>query len=120
MCVPCMASLGDLRRTGHDPRRASSPTVDRRSTLGCSASTRPLTFGTRPTSWSAPCTPPAGEPSSRFPGPMAVVYTVVSRSTGWVMYSYIVGEQGNAAIRGRDAVGQTQQIIDQVTHPDRP
>jgi acyl-CoA hydrolase len=50
----------------------------------------------------------------------ADVSTVVPRLAGPVtsfQHSYIVSEQGAAAIWGHDASGQAEQIIDQVAHP---
>jgi acyl-CoA hydrolase len=47
--------------------------------------------------------------------------TVVPRLDGPVtsfQHSYIVSEQGTAAIWGRDAVDQAQQIVDNVAHPE--
>jgi len=52
--------------------------------------------------------------------PKADVSTVVPRLTGPVtsfQHSFIVSEQGTAAIWGRDASGQAEQIITQVAHP---
>ncbi|ALG10986.1 acetyl-CoA hydrolase/transferase family protein [Kibdelosporangium phytohabitans] len=53
--------------------------------------------------------------------PKANVSTVVPRLTGPVtsfQHSYIVSEQGTAAIWGRDSADQAQQILDNVAHPD--
>ncbi len=52
--------------------------------------------------------------------PKADVSTVVPRLTGPVtsfQHSYIVSEQGTAAIWGHDASAQAEQIITQVAHP---
>ena len=52
--------------------------------------------------------------------PKADVSTVVPRLTGPVtsfQHSFIVSEQGTAAIWGHDASGQAEQIITQVAHP---
>jgi acyl-CoA hydrolase len=52
--------------------------------------------------------------------PKADVSTVVPRLTGPVtsfQHSFIVSEQGTAAIWGHDAATQAGQIIDQVAHP---
>jgi acyl-CoA hydrolase len=52
--------------------------------------------------------------------PKADVSTVVPRLAGPVtsfQHSFIVSEQGTAAIWGRDAATQAGQIIDQVAHP---
>jgi acyl-CoA hydrolase len=52
--------------------------------------------------------------------PKADVSTVVPRLDGPVtsfQHSYIVSEQGTAAIWGHDASGQAEQIISQVAHP---
>jgi acyl-CoA hydrolase len=52
--------------------------------------------------------------------PKADVSTVVPRLTGPVtsfQHSFIVSEQGTAAIWGHDACGQAEQIISQVAHP---
>jgi acyl-CoA hydrolase len=52
--------------------------------------------------------------------PKADVSTVVPKLEGPVtsfQHSYIVSEQGSAAIWGNDASGQAQQIIGQVAHP---
>ena len=52
--------------------------------------------------------------------PKADVSTVVPRLTGPVtsfQHSFIVSEQGTAAIWGHDAHSQARQIIDQVAHP---
>jgi acyl-CoA hydrolase len=48
------------------------------------------------------------------------VSTVVPRLAGPVtsfQHSFIVSEQGTAAIWGHDAATQARQIIDQVAHP---
>jgi acyl-CoA hydrolase len=48
------------------------------------------------------------------------VSTVVPRVTGPVtsfQHSFIVSEQGAAAVWGHDASGQAEQIIGQVAHP---
>ncbi|MCO5997853.1 acetyl-CoA hydrolase/transferase family protein [Actinoallomurus rhizosphaericola] len=53
--------------------------------------------------------------------PKADVSTVIPRLSGPVtsfQHSFIVSEQGTAAIWGRDAVSQAQQIVDRVAHPD--
>ncbi|POM23541.1 Succinyl-CoA:coenzyme A transferase [Actinomadura rubteroloni] len=53
--------------------------------------------------------------------PRADVSTVIPRLAGPVtsfQHSYIVSEQGTAAIWGHDAVSQARQIIDRVAHPD--
>jgi acyl-CoA hydrolase len=52
--------------------------------------------------------------------PKADVSTVVPRLTGPVtsfQHSFIVSEQGVAAVRGHDDAAQAAQIIDQVAHP---
>jgi len=52
--------------------------------------------------------------------PKADVSTVVPRLTGPVtsfQHSFIVSDQGTAAIWGHDASGQAEQIITQVAHP---
>jgi acyl-CoA hydrolase len=52
--------------------------------------------------------------------PRADVSTVIPRLAGPVtsfQHSYIVSEQGTAAIWGRDAASQAQQIVDEVAHP---
>ena len=52
--------------------------------------------------------------------PKADVSTVVPRLAGPVtsfQHSFIVSEQGTAAIWGHDAAAQAEQIIDQVAHP---
>ena len=52
--------------------------------------------------------------------PKADVSTVVPRITGPVtsfQHSFIVSEQGAAAIWGHDVSGQAEQIIDHVAHP---
>ncbi|WP_030172164.1 acetyl-CoA hydrolase/transferase family protein [Spirillospora albida] len=52
--------------------------------------------------------------------PRADVSTVVPRLTGPVtsfQHSYIVSEQGTAAIWGRDAVSQAREIVENVAHP---
>jgi acyl-CoA hydrolase len=52
--------------------------------------------------------------------PRADVSTVVPRLAGPVtsfQHSFIVSEQGTAAIWGQDAAAQAEQIIDQVAHP---
>jgi acyl-CoA hydrolase len=52
--------------------------------------------------------------------PKADVFTVVPRLDGPVtsfQHSYIVSEQGTAAIWGHDSFGQAEQIISQVAHP---
>lgn len=52
--------------------------------------------------------------------PKADVSTVVPRLAGPVtsfQHSYIVSEQGTAAIWGHDAADQAQQILDHVAHP---
>jgi acyl-CoA hydrolase len=52
--------------------------------------------------------------------PKADVSTVVPRLAGPVtsfQHSFIVSEQGTAAIWGHDAATQAGQIIDQVAHP---
>jgi acyl-CoA hydrolase len=52
--------------------------------------------------------------------PKADVSTVVPRLTGPVtsfQHSFIVSEQGTAAIWGHDASAQAEQIINQVAHP---
>ncbi|MFC7387588.1 acetyl-CoA hydrolase/transferase family protein [Sphaerisporangium rhizosphaerae] len=53
--------------------------------------------------------------------PKADVSTVVPRLAGPVtsfQHSFIVSEQGAAAIWGHDAAGQAQQLLDNVAHPD--
>ncbi|WP_067479038.1 acetyl-CoA hydrolase/transferase family protein [Actinomadura hibisca] len=53
--------------------------------------------------------------------PRADVSTVIPRLAGPVtsfQHSFIVSEQGTAAIWGRDAADQAQQIVDGVAHPD--
>lgn len=53
--------------------------------------------------------------------PKADRSTVVPRLAGPVtsfQHSYIVSEQGTAAIWGHDATSQAQQIVDHVAHPD--
>ncbi|MGW4640235.1 acetyl-CoA hydrolase/transferase family protein [Sphaerisporangium sp. NPDC004334] len=53
--------------------------------------------------------------------PKAEVSTVVPRLAGPVtsfQHSFIVSEQGAAAIWGHDAAGQAQQLLDKVAHPD--
>jgi acyl-CoA hydrolase len=48
------------------------------------------------------------------------VSTVVPRLAGPVtsfQHSFVVSEQGTAAIWGQDAAAQAEQIIDQVAHP---
>jgi acyl-CoA hydrolase len=53
--------------------------------------------------------------------PKANVSTVIPRLSGPVtsfQHSFIVSEQGTAAIWGHDAVSQAQQIVDRVAHPD--
>jgi acyl-CoA hydrolase len=53
--------------------------------------------------------------------PRADVSTVVPRLAGPVtsfQHSYIVSEQGTAAVWGHDAAAQAAQIIDNVAHPD--
>ena len=53
--------------------------------------------------------------------PRADVSTVVPRLAGPVtsfQHSYIVSEQGTAAIWGHDAAEQARQIVDNVAHPD--
>ncbi|TDQ00365.1 acetyl-CoA hydrolase/transferase family protein [Labedaea rhizosphaerae] len=53
--------------------------------------------------------------------PKADTSTIVPRLAGPVtsfQHSYIVSEQGTAAIWGHDAADQAQQILDQVAHPD--
>jgi acyl-CoA hydrolase len=53
--------------------------------------------------------------------PKADVSTVIPCVEGPVtsfQHSFIVSEQGTAAIWGQDAVAQAQQIVDQVAHPD--
>ena len=53
--------------------------------------------------------------------PKADTSTVVPRLAGPVtsfQHSYLVSEQGTAAIWGHDAVDQAQQIVDHVAHPD--
>lgn len=53
--------------------------------------------------------------------PKADVSTVVPRLTGPVtsfQHSFIVSEQGTAAIWGHDAGEQARQILEQVAHPD--
>jgi acyl-CoA hydrolase len=52
--------------------------------------------------------------------PKADVSTVVPRLDGPAtsfQHSFIVSEQGTAAIWGRDASAQAEQIIDHVAHP---
>ncbi|MEU8801318.1 acetyl-CoA hydrolase/transferase C-terminal domain-containing protein [Spirillospora sp. NPDC048819] len=52
--------------------------------------------------------------------PRADVSTVIPRLAGPVtsfQHSYIVSEQGTAAVWGHDAVSQAQQIVDEVAHP---
>ncbi|WP_396448646.1 acetyl-CoA hydrolase/transferase family protein [Actinomadura sp.] len=52
--------------------------------------------------------------------PKADVSTVIPRLSGPVtsfQHSFIVSEQGTAAIWGRDSVSQAQQIVDLVAHP---
>ncbi|MFB4298544.1 acetyl-CoA hydrolase/transferase family protein [Actinomadura sp. NTSP31] len=52
--------------------------------------------------------------------PRADVSTVIARLAGPVtsfQHSYIVSEQGTAAVWGNDAASQAQQIIDNVAHP---
>jgi acyl-CoA hydrolase len=52
--------------------------------------------------------------------PKADVSTVVPRLDGPVtsfQHSYIVSEQGTAAVWGHDASGQAEQIIGHVAHP---
>ncbi|XRQ12544.1 acetyl-CoA hydrolase/transferase family protein [Actinomadura welshii] len=53
--------------------------------------------------------------------PRADVSTVIPRLAGPVtsfQHSYIVSEQGTAAVWGHDAASQAQQIVDEVAHPD--
>jgi acyl-CoA hydrolase len=53
--------------------------------------------------------------------PKAGVSTVVPRLTGPVtsfQHSYIVSEQGTAAVWGHDATDQAKHIIEHVAHPD--
>ena len=53
--------------------------------------------------------------------PKADVSTVLPRLAGPVtsfQHSFIVSEQGSAAVWGHDAAGQAQQIVDRVAHPD--
>jgi acyl-CoA hydrolase len=53
--------------------------------------------------------------------PKAGVSTVIPRLAGPVtsfQHSFIVSEQGTAAIWGHDAAEQAQQIVDRVAHPD--
>jgi acyl-CoA hydrolase len=53
--------------------------------------------------------------------PKANVSTVVPRVAGPVtsfQHSFIVSEQGTAAIWGNDAASQAQHIVDRVAHPD--
>ncbi|MFL6055639.1 MAG: acetyl-CoA hydrolase/transferase C-terminal domain-containing protein [Actinoallomurus sp.] len=53
--------------------------------------------------------------------PKANVSTVVPRLAGPVtsfQHSFIVSEQGAAAIWGHDVASQAQQIVDRVAHPD--
>jgi acyl-CoA hydrolase len=65
---------------------------------------------------------PGGQAIIALPSwhPKADLSTVVSRIDGPVtsfQHSYIVSEQGAAAIWGHDAPGQAQQIIGHVAHP---
>jgi acyl-CoA hydrolase len=65
---------------------------------------------------------PGGQAIIALPSwhPKANVSTVVPRIDGPVtsfQHSYIVSEQGAAAIWGHDAPGQARQIIDHVAHP---
>jgi acyl-CoA hydrolase len=65
---------------------------------------------------------PGGEAIIALPSwhPKADVSTVVPRIDGPVtsfQHSYIVSEQGAAAIWGHDAAGQAAQIIEHVAHP---
>lgn len=65
---------------------------------------------------------PAGRAIIALPSwhPKADMSTVVPRLTGPVtsfQHSFIVSEQGAAAIWGHDASAQAEQIIDQVAHP---
>lgn len=53
--------------------------------------------------------------------PKADVSTIIPRLAGPVtsfQHSFIVSEQGTAAIWGQDAATQAQQIVDRVAHPD--
>ncbi|MGP4024321.1 acetyl-CoA hydrolase/transferase family protein [Actinomadura sp. 3N407] len=52
--------------------------------------------------------------------PRADVSTVIPRLSGPVtsfQHSYLVSEQGTAAVWGHDAASQAQQIVDEVAHP---
>jgi acyl-CoA hydrolase len=65
---------------------------------------------------------PGGQAVIALPSwhPKADVSTVVPKLVGPVtsfQHSYIVTEQGSAAIWGQDASGQAQQIIDHAAHP---
>ena len=65
---------------------------------------------------------PGGQAIVALPSwhPKADVSTVVPRLDGPAtsfQHSFIVSEQGTAAIWGRDAFSQAQQIIDDIAHP---